>query len=215
MQVESLEAMAFADVMQPPADAPRAAAAASTEAREDDDLLRAIMRGYQNGDAHDFQRLYEKTLPMIRGYIYSVAHDRSHAGDLIQEAYLQLHRSRHTYNAAFPVRPWVIGIARHVWLMHQRRRARRSSREVVGIDMDIDVAVPPEMERLGEKDSLARALLLVRRDQRECLVLHHVYGLTFREIAGISGISEGAARTRASRGMAELRTALAPQPAPR
>lgn len=185
------------------------------EAREDDPLLRVIMRGYQNGDAHDFQRLYEKTLPMIRGYIYSVIHDRSHAGDLIQEAYLQLHRARHTYNAALPVRPWVIGIARHVWLMHQRGRARRLSREVTGIDMDIDIAVPPEMERLGEKETLARALLLVPRDQRECLMLHHVYGLTFREIAGISGISEGAARTRASRGMAELRTVLASQPATR
>lgn len=214
MQLESVEAMVFADLRQPLPDAPPDAALRA-EVRDDDQVLRGIMRGYQNGDAHDFQRLYEKTLPMIRGYIFSVVHDRSHAGDLIQEAYLQLHRSRHTYNAAFPVRPWVIGITRHVWLMHQRHRARRLSREVIGLDIDIDVAVPPEMERLGEKEALARALRLVRRDQRECLVLHHVYGLSFREIAGISGISEGAARTRASRGMAELRTALAPQPAAR
>ena len=215
MQLKSLEAMAFVDLRRPPADVPDADVVLHSEAHEDDQVLRTIMRGYQDGNAHDFQRLYEKTLPMIRGYVYSVVHDRSHACDLVQEVYLQLHRSRHTYNAAFPVRPWVIGIARHVWLMHQRHRARRSSREVVGIDMDVDVAVPPEMERLGEKETLARALSLVRRDQRECLVLHHVYGLTFREIAGISGISEGAARTRASRGMAELRIALAPQPATR
>lgn len=180
--------------------------------REDDELLRGIMCEYQRGNVHEFQRLYDKTLPVIRGYLYSVAHDRAQAVDLVQEAYLQLHRSRHTYNRAFPVKPWVIGIARHVWLMHRRSAARRTAKEV-GLGVDVDIAVPAEMERLGDRSSLTKALSSVRRDHRECLILHHVYGLTFREIAGISGISEGAARTRASRGMAELRSALRPSTA--
>jgi RNA polymerase sigma-70 factor (ECF subfamily) len=46
------------------------------------------------------------------------------------------------------------------------------------------------------------------RDQVEALLLHHQWGFSFEEIAGMLGISAGAARARASRGMADLRVAL-------
>jgi hypothetical protein len=39
-------------------------------------------------------------------------------------------------------------------------------------------------------------------------VLHHLYGMSFREIGQIAGVSEGGARIRASRGMSELRLLL-------
>jgi hypothetical protein len=45
-------------------------------------------------------------------------------------------------------------------------------------------------------------------DQAEPLLLHHDWGFSFEEIAGMLGISPAAARARASRGMADLRVAL-------
>jgi DNA-directed RNA polymerase specialized sigma24 family protein len=39
-------------------------------------------------------------------------------------------------------------------------------------------------------------------------LLHHQWGFSFEEIAGMLGISAPAARARASRGMADLRIAL-------
>ena len=48
----------------------------------------------------------------------------------------------------------------------------------------------------------------VTPDQAEALLLHHEWGFTFGEIAGMLGISAAAARARASRGMADLRVAL-------
>jgi RNA polymerase sigma-70 factor, ECF subfamily len=173
-----------------------------------DPALRDLMRRYQAGELPAFEELYRQTLSMMRGYLATVVRDRTHVLDLVQEAYLQLHRSRHTYNGALPVRPWMIGIARHVWLMHRRTRARRLSREVVGLDDVKEPPIPPEIERLGDRDALLKALSRVPDDQRESLVLHHVYGLSFAEIARIAGISAGAARTRASRGMSGMRTAL-------
>src|SRR5262249_10230066 len=47
------------------------------------------------------------------------------------------------------------------------------------------------------------------RDFREPqLLLHHQWGFSFEEIAGMLGISAAAARARASRGLADLRVAL-------
>ncbi|HEX6738196.1 MAG TPA: RNA polymerase sigma factor [Vicinamibacteria bacterium] len=167
------------------------------------------MRRYQAGDIAAFEQLYGETLPMVRGYLGALTRDRVRTADLAQEAYLQIHRSRHTYDPALPLRPWVLAIARHVWLTERRGRGRRQAREVSGLDPLPDLAVPPEMEALAVRDTLLRALARLPADRREALVLHHVHGLSFREVGLVVGVSEGGARIRASRGMAELRALLA------
>jgi DNA-directed RNA polymerase specialized sigma24 family protein len=48
------------------------------------------------------------------------------------------------------------------------------------------------------------ALEQIGPERREALLLHHVWGFSFREIAGILGITGAAAKLRSSRGMADL-----------
>jgi RNA polymerase sigma-70 factor (ECF subfamily) len=187
----------------PERDARAPAAATSADA-----ALRQLMVRYQQGDADAFDALYSRTLPMVRGYLGSLTRDRTRAADLAQESFLQAHRSRQTYDSAYPVTPWLLGIARHVWRMDQRTRWRRQSREVTGLEALPELPVLPEMDRLADRDTLARALATVNADRREAVMLHHVYGLSFREIGAVVGASETAARVRACRGMADLRAAL-------
>jgi RNA polymerase sigma-70 factor (ECF subfamily) len=166
------------------------------------------MTRYQRGDIEAFEELYGRTLAMFRGYLGALTRDRSRTADLVQESYLQVHRSRHTYDPTQPVRPWMLAIARHVWLTDNRWRRRRLSREMVGLESLPEVPVPAEVEGLAARDVLMRALALLPADRREALVLHHVYGLSFREIGHVVGVSEGGARIRASRAMAELRATI-------
>jgi DNA-directed RNA polymerase specialized sigma24 family protein len=51
------------------------------------------------------------------------------------------------------------------------------------------------------------SLACLSADQAEALLLHHEWGFSFDEIAGMLGISAAAARARASRGMVDLRAA--------
>ena len=183
-------------------------ARAETDAAAADAALRACMVRYQQGEVEAFDALYARTLPTVRGYLAALTRDRVRAADLAQESFLQTHRSRHTYDPAYPVLPWLLGIARHVWRMDQRTRWRRLSREVTGLDALPEPPVLPEMDRLADRDTLARALAAINPDRREALMLHHVYGLSFREVAAIVGASETAARVRACRGMADLREVL-------
>ena len=54
----------------------------------------------------------------------------------------------------------------------------------------------------------ARIPLPKSPNQVEAQLLHHEWGFSFEEIAGMLGITAAAARARASRGMADLRVAL-------
>jgi RNA polymerase sigma-70 factor, ECF subfamily len=172
--------------------------------REREDELEPLMTAYQAGSMAAFEALYARLAPPLLAYLTSLAHDRGRAQDLLQEAFLQVHRSRRAYRPELPVRPWVFTIARHVWLMDRRTRERRP-----GSDAPLpEFAVPPAVAALADRDRLNRALNTIGADRREALLLHHVWGFSFAEIGQLLGIRVDAAKLRSSRGMADLRRAL-------
>jgi RNA polymerase sigma-70 factor, ECF subfamily len=171
----------------------------------DDGRLRELMAAYQGGAIEAFDALYATLAPALLSYLTAIARDGSRAQDLLQETFLQIHRSRRAYRASLPVRPWVFAIARHVWLMDVRARGRRPSS-----DRAIpELPVPAEVEALADRDRLRRALDTLLPDRREALLLHHVWGFSFAEIGQLLGIRADAARLRSSRAMADLRRLLA------
>ena len=129
--------------------------------------------------------------------------------DLLQETFLQIHRSRHTYTPPRPVGPWAFAIARHVFLMHRRASARRYRVETGALEQLPEVPVPPAMEQLGSHRDVWRALAELSDDRREAVLLHHVWGFTFGEIGAMLGIRAGTAKLRAHRALGALRTLLA------
>lgn len=170
--------------------------------------LRELMTRYQAGSMEAFEELYGSLSPGLLGFLGSLARDSARATDLLQETFLRIHRSRHTYSPALPLRPWAYAIARHVYLMDTRARRRRGVHEAPA-EMELpEMPVPPEVESLASRAELGRALGRLSTDRREALLLHHLLGLSFREVAAMLGIREGAAKLRASRGMADLRAVL-------
>ena len=162
---------------------------------------------YQGGSLEAFQEIYSQLAPGVRRYMLHLAAGSEVADDLLQETFLQMHRSRAAYNPNYPVRPWVFGLARNVFLMN--RRAARHWAKVHESREDLpESPVLPEADRLAAHDEIRRGLAYLPADQAEALLLHHEWGFSFEEIAGMLGISSAAARARASRGMADLRVAL-------
>src|SRR5262249_9880747 len=162
---------------------------------------------YQGGSLEAFQEIYAQLAPALRRYLSHLVGGSEIADDLLQETFLQMHRSRSAYNPAYAVKPWAFGLARNVFLMN--RRAARRWADVHESRQDLpEFAVLPEAARLGSQAEIRRCFAGLSPDQAEALLLHHEWGFSFEEIAGMLGISAPAARARASRGMADLRVAL-------
>jgi RNA polymerase sigma-70 factor (ECF subfamily) len=174
---------------------------------EGDQELRAQMIRYQGGSLEAFQEIYAQLAPGVRRYLSHLAGGSEIAGDLLQETFLQMHRSRAAYNPAYAVRPCVFGLARNVFLMN-RRADRRWAKVIESREGLPEIPVLPEADGLGSQDEIRRCIAHLSPDQAEALLLHHEWGFSFEEIAGMLGISAATDRARASRGMAELRVAL-------
>jgi len=171
--------------------------------------LCALMQGYLDGRLEAFDGVYAALSGRIRGYLLSQCRDAARADDLLQETFLQMHRSRRTYEPGRPVTPWVFAIARHVYLMHRRSAGRRLRFEdTLAADARSNDVAHDAVRALADTDEVRRALREVPADQRDALLLHHVEGWSFAEIAAKLGIRVNAAKTRAFRGMKKMRDQL-------
>ncbi len=167
-----------------------------------------LMTAYQAGEIAAFDELYLRLQPPLKRYLISLTMSVERAEDLVQETFLQIHRSRHTYVPPRPVQPWAFGIARNVFLMDRRAGSRRQRHEADNVDELPELPVPPALDGFTHRDQLRRAVAGLPAEGREPLLLHHVWGFSYKEISGMLGIRAGAAKVRAHRALEKLRTAL-------
>jgi RNA polymerase sigma-70 factor (ECF subfamily) len=183
----------------------------SRDTRPEGNDLSDAMVAYQRGELSAFDELYRHLAPKLRGYLTALTWNPARSEDLLQETFLQMHRSRRSYIPKRPVAPWAFAIARHVYLMDRRASSRRRKFEVGPIDNLPEIPVPAGMEGLAARSVLLKALGELSDERREAVLLHHVWGFSFGEIGAMLGIREGAAKVRAHRALRALRERLAQQ----
>ena len=132
--------------------------------------------------------------------------DAGTAEEVVQDAYVRMHSSwrriRDPQAAAGYLRTTVVNLAR------SRLRHRQVVRRHAPAPMpDAPSAEQGALDRL-EHDRVVAALRRLPERQRECLVLRYYADLSEAEIAAAMGISPGAVKSHAFRGMAALRVAL-------
>jgi RNA polymerase sigma-70 factor, ECF subfamily len=169
----------------------------------EDERLTALMIGYQNGSMDDFEGLYAALKQPLLRYLWTFVRNQTVAEDLLQGTFLQIHRARQTYTPPRPVRPWIYAITRHVALMHLRSGRRR--KEFLAHEELPDVPVPPEMEKLADRATLQKYLAELPREAQEVLMLHHLIGLSFKEVGQVLGVTAGTAKVRSHRALKTLR----------
>jgi RNA polymerase sigma-70 factor (sigma-E family) len=134
--------------------------------------------------------------------------DRNAAEDLVQEAFIRLHRSAHRIEDPTKVAPYLRSIVLNLARDHNRRglmslRHREPSSAETPPDMPEDVVVAAEEGR-----RVVAALRDLPLRQRDCLVLRFYLDLSEREIAETLGISPNSVKTHCRRGMAALERGL-------
>ena len=140
------------------------------------------------------------------------------AQDASQEAWVRAWRNIENFRGDSAFSTWLYRITVNTCLSVRRKESRRKEREYSG---DVLPFLPepsggdadPEAAALGmqQREELLTALDLVRAEHRAALVLRHMEGLSYAEIARILDVPEGTAKGWVSRGRAAMLVALAEQ----
>jgi RNA polymerase sigma-70 factor, ECF subfamily len=166
--------------------------------------LDSLMREYQQGSLAAFEALYRALAPRLRSFIRARIRHDAPGGDLLQETFLEIHRSRHTYLPGTSAAGWAFGIAQNVVLRHRHVERRRSTQEVPAEEVKLESRALGDFELQPLQDALER----LSPDARAAWSMRNIEGLSFDAIARRLGIAAAAVRLRCSRASRTLRAAL-------
>ena len=171
--------------------------------------LQNYMVRYQQADPDAARALIRHLSPALFRFFSSQIATRSETEDLLQEAWLRIHKARHTYRPGEPVLPWIYAIARHVRVDGYRRRRRISQREFAPEVLPERAAGDSRSSNLPDFETLLSHL---PENQREVVMLLKVEGLSLEEVARVTASTLGAVKQKAHRAYKRLRAILTQGP---
>jgi RNA polymerase sigma-70 factor (ECF subfamily) len=161
------------------------------------------------GERLDFDAVYEEYFAFAWRTARRMGVPEHAAEDVVQNAFLILHRRLKDYDGRTPVRAWLLGIVAHVVADARRTYLRKDSRCVPhegdrdGAEMAASPGATP-LEKAEQAEALALVVSLLEQldpDKREVLVLAQLEELSVPEIAECLGLNVNTvySRLRAAR----------------
>lgn len=163
--------------------------------------------------AHDLDGAFESLVLAHQDRLFTIAWriggDRRDAEELVQDCFVRAYRALGTYPPErireLRLRGWLTTILLNAG--RNRVRIRRVPTTELAFEPGAEPAADP-LARRDERETWARLLAGLSPAQRAAVVLRHVDGLSYAEIAEATGRPEGTVKAHVHRGLAALRTAL-------
>lgn len=174
----------------------------------------------KRGSEEAFRRLYAELYDPVCRFVGARVRGAAEVEDLVAVVFGRLVEGLDGFDARRgPVMAWVLGMARHAVIDHQRRRAAfggaRQATAAVDDLHDVLAADLPDPLGLLIRDEEIRTVRgwISRQDEptRELLELRFGQGLTSREIAQVMGLSQDAVKKRCERVLKQMRQELPTQ----
>jgi RNA polymerase sigma-70 factor, ECF subfamily len=141
------------------------------------------------------------TLARLRIYALSLTRNGDRADDLVQQTVLKALAGRDSFRPGSNFAGWIFRIQRNEFISELRR-----TRPIVDVfgEMAHITSVAPSQESGLIMSDLVGAFRQLPRGSREALLLAHIEGFSYRQIADRAGVAPGTVKSRISRGRASL-----------
>ena len=164
------------------------------------------MQAVRDGDVSQLGHLFERYHARLFEFLSRMTGNRVAAEDLVQDVFVRILKYRATYRDDGRFETWVFRIARNARADYFRRAVPVDALPDSMVEQVTDAPGPAAQLEMGRDVArLRRALLQMRDDRRELIVLARYQGLRHDEIAELLDIEVGAVKVRLHRAIAELR----------
>jgi RNA polymerase sigma-70 factor (ECF subfamily) len=188
------------------------------DSRSDKELVRLSQKGDERA-AHELVSRFERP---VFSQVQRMVRDRELAEDLAQEAFVRAFDRIDQYDPSYKFSSWLFKIAHNLTIDHLRKKEL----DTVSIHGAPDATTPDEQEATAvtlesrqerpderfEAEALGQeieaAIGELRPDYREAVLLRHVQGHSYREIAEIMDVPLGTVKTYIHRARNELQDKL-------
>ena len=177
---------------------------ALTETELSDLVERAV-----GGDRDSFGRLYEEYVDRVYRHVYYRVGNPAEAEDLTSQVFVNAYRAIGRYRQmGRPFVVWLLSIANNQVIDFYRAQREKTYLDDPGVTVTDGIDLE-EIAVLGDMtQELREAIVRLKPDQRNVLILRFIDGLDYADIAAILQKKEGAVRVIQHRALLALRKLL-------
>lgn len=184
----------------------------------DADLVALAQEG-REAAYRELVRRYERP---VFSLIFRMVRDREVSEDLAQDTFIKVLNHIDKYRPEFKLSSWLFKIANNVAIDHLRKRQldtisidgsphALSAAEVEATSFDVVARQESALEEMEAKElgsAIERAIQQLRPEYHACIMLRHVEGRSYEEIAATLDLPLGTVKTYIHRARHQLRDAL-------
>lgn len=160
------------------------------------------------GDLRSFETIYKAAAGFVYNVAFRVVGKKEDAEEVTQEVFMTVYHKLKTFRFQSSFKTWVYRIAVNSAINHAKKVSKERNR-TVEYDENLNAVQAPDeaqarMEQ-EEKEKTVNALLKeLSPEQRACMVLRNMEGLSYQEIAEVLDINLNTVRSRLKRGRETL-----------
>ncbi len=187
--------------------------------RDDQELVREAVAGREAAFA-ELVRRYQRP---VFSLIYRMVRDRELAEDLAQETFVKVLNAIGSYRPEYKFSSWIFKIANNAAIDQLRRREldtlsldgsphAQTADAVEATTLQIGDPAESQLDEVANRElgsQIEAAIASLRPEYRSCIILRHIEGRPYEEIAEILGLPLGTVKTYIHRARHELRLLLA------
>ena len=176
----------------------------------------------QEGREAAYRELIRRYERPVFSLIFRMVRDREISEDLAQDTFIKVLNHIDRYRPEFKLSSWLFKIANNVAIDHLRKRQidtvsmdgsphASSAAEIEATQLEIAAQQETALEELEAKEigsAIERAIAALRPEYRSCIMLRHVEGRSYEEIAAMLDLPLGTVKTYIHRARHQLREAL-------
>jgi RNA polymerase sigma factor (sigma-70 family) len=173
-----------------------------------------VMEQLQAGVVQAFDIIVSRYKDRLHNFLFRYTHNHEDCEDLVQETFLRVYRSRHSYERIAKLSTWMYTIALNLAKSMYKKKQRMSLISIHADDSDPDdrefeitdttILQDDALHIKLSVQELEKAMMELNEDFREAIVLRDIQQLTYEEIAEITGTAMGTVKSRINRGRQQL-----------
>jgi RNA polymerase sigma-70 factor, ECF subfamily len=167
------------------------------------DISRETITQASQGDLKAFEQIYGATSGFVYSVAYRIVNNRADAQEVTQDAFMQIYRNLKNFKFQSSFKTWAYRIATNTAINKYRQGSRERMR-LQGYEQEArrqpaaDAAVEYIDQENAEK-KVSSLLQMLDTDQRACIVLREIEGLSYKEMASALNININTVRSRLKR----------------
>ncbi|MFA5144271.1 MAG: RNA polymerase sigma factor [Candidatus Omnitrophota bacterium] len=161
------------------------------------------------GDIAAFESIYKATSGFVYNVAYRVVYNAHDAEEITQEVFLKVYKGLKNFRKQSSLKTWIYRIAANSAINYAKKTAGESRRRD-DFRSAVDLRQVPAGTAAGTprryEEAIEMLLKVLNPDQRLCVVLRSIEGLSYREIARTLKVNINTIRSRLKRARSKLIT---------